>query len=232
MREKGKNILIGLFLLVALVSIFLNFFFLRKIKEDRKRQELLENGGKSHLSKVINIVDGDTFDIETGNRIRLVLIDAPEYPKGCYSLQAKERLKNLILNKQVSFEVLKKDNFGRLLAFVFLNELLINKALVSEGYAYYSSANQQTKYDIELIRAEKEAKAAKRGIWSSACQNPNPSNCLIKGNVRKDNNTKIYHLPNCYNYEKIVINPSLGDRWFCSEEEATKAGFAKAKDCP
>ncbi|MGB9706875.1 MAG: hypothetical protein ACPLXP_02260 [Microgenomates group bacterium] len=42
----------------------------------------------------------------------------------------------------------------------------------------------------------------------------------------------VYHLPECYNYDKIVINQREGDRWFCSEEEAKEAGFRKSKDCP
>lgn len=234
MGEKYKNIVIIFLSFLAFVSIVLNLLLIGKIGKNWQDKTNKNNRSKrSDMVRVINVVDGDTFDIDDGNRIRLALIDAPEYPKGCYSSQAKDRLKNLLLGKEISFEVLKKDNFGRILAFVFLNDLLINKVLVAEGYAFYSPLNQQTKYDVELIQTEKEAKEAKRGIWSSACQNPNSTgNCHIKGNVRKDNNTKTYHLPGCYNYDKIVINPSLGDRWFCTEEEATRAGFIKSKDCP
>lgn len=87
------------------------------------------------------------------------------------------------------------------------------------------------KYDVELKQAEDEAKNAKRGIWSSACQQKK-ENCVIKGNYRADNNTYIYHLPNCYNYERIVVNEKERDRWFCTDDEAKKAGFVKSKDCP
>lgn len=65
------------------------------------------------------------------------------------------------------------------------------------------------KYDVELKQAEDEAKNAKRGIWSNACQQKK-ENCVIKGNYRADNNTYIYHLPNCYNYERIVVNEKKG----------------------
>lgn len=73
---------------------------------------------------------------------------------------------------------------------------------------------------------------AQRGIWSSLCQKPRGENCIIKGNYRRDKDTRIYHTPDCYNYNKITIREGKGDRWFCSEAEATAAGFRKSRDCP
>lgn len=221
-----KNIWIKLLIALISFSFLLNIYYIFKITKQQKSNK------KAYSAKVTKIIDGDTFDTEDNNRIRLAEIDAPEFPKDCYSAQAKERLGKLISNKKIFVEVLKKDNFGRLLSFVYLNNLLVNKALVAEGYAVYSPFTRQTKYDVELKQAELEAKEAKRGIWSNLCQNTKTSNCLIKGNYRKDKKTKIYHLPNCYNYQKITINEQKGDRWFCTEEEATKAGFIKSKDCP
>ena len=53
--------------------------------------------------------------------------------------------------------------------------------------------------------------------------------CLIKGNISSTG--KIYHLPGCGSYDKTVIDESSGEHWFCSEEEAQKAGWRKAKNC-
>jgi hypothetical protein len=36
----------------------------------------------------------------------------------------------------------------------------------------------------------------------------------------------------CFNYDRIVMNASEGDKWFCTEAEAKAAGFRKSKDCP
>ncbi len=105
----------------------------------------------------------------------------------------------------------------------------MDKALVEEGLAQASSGENPS-YGAELLSAQEMAKKAKRGIWSSLCLGK--ENCLIKGSVRPDKKTKIYHLPECYNYEKVVVNLSEGDRWFCTEEEAQKAGFRKSQDCP
>lgn len=53
--------------------------------------------------------------------------------------------------------------------------------------------------------------------------------CIIKGNI--STKEKIYHLPGCASYKRTIINENVGEKWFCSEEEAVKAGFRKAKNC-
>jgi len=56
------------------------------------------------------------------------------------------------------------------------------------------------------------------------------SRCDIKGNINA-NGEKIYHTPDCPSYEKTVINEEKGEKWFCSDEEAIKAGWRKALNC-
>jgi micrococcal nuclease len=190
-------------------------------------------------ARVVRVVDGDTLDIESPpspkalrteeeKRIRLAGIDAPEYPEGCLAQEAKDRLEELVLGREIEIEEVEKDNFGRSLAFVFIDEELVNRVLIEEGLA--GVYKDDSRYGPLLLGRQEEAKKAQRGIWSSLCLPP--EGCLIKGNVRKDRGTKVYHLPGCFNYEKTVVNEKEGDRWFCSEEEAKAAGFVKSKDCP
>lgn len=211
---------------LLLISLLLNLFFAYKSLHPRLNSDQIS--GSFTVTKVI---DGDTFDIENGQRIRLALIDAPELDKGCLARDSKNRLETLILNKKVAVHAETSDNFGRIIAFVSLNGLSINKALLTEGYAKYDKNKKILKSSAYLEQAESEAKSASRGIWSSNCQTHNPD-CSIKGNYRKDNNTKIYHTPDCYNYEKIIVNEKEKDVWFCSEESALSAGFTKSLDCP
>jgi len=56
------------------------------------------------------------------------------------------------------------------------------------------------------------------------CATPPDPTCAIKGNVNSKGE-KIYHVPGGQYYDKTDIKPEEGDRWFCSEEEATNAGF-------
>lgn len=209
---------------LLIFSLIFNFYFLF----DKFGGDVLRKEG-SLKGRVVRVIDGDTFDLEEGVRVRLAGAEAPEYPEGCLSSKAKERLEELALGKEVKIEVVEEDNFGRKISFVRADDLLVDKVLVEEGLAEAASG-QEPRYGAVMLEAEDSAKKAKRGIWSSLCLEE--EGCLIKGNVRRDRGTKVYHLPECFNYEKIVINEREGDRWFCSEEEAEKAGFRKSGDCP
>ena len=50
-------------------------------------------------------------------------------------------------------------------------------------------------------------------------------NCLIKGNISYKSGDKIYHIPGWKDYAATKINTSYGERWFCTEWEAYKAGW-------
>lgn len=174
--------------------------------------------------KVSRVVDGDTFLTSDNKYIRLSNVDAPEFPENCLSTEAKDKLSELVSNKSVILKDTSLDHFGRTLASVYLNEVFIDKIILQEGLGTLQSPLP------ELVIAESEAKSLKKGIWGSKC-NPD-TECNIKGNYRQSDNTKIYHLPDCYNYAKIEIDLNHSDRWFCSETEALKAGFKKSADCP
>jgi len=55
-----------------------------------------------------------------------------------------------------------------------------------------------------------------------------PAGCDIKGNVN-DKGERIYHLPGGQFYDKTIIDPREGDRWFCSPAEAEANGFRRSK---
>lgn len=213
---KSKFILILLF-----VSGLLNlYFFLPKVLPSKNDQLT--------ATSVAEVKDGDTLVTGEGETIRLINIDAPEYPDGCLATQAKDRLTQLVNGKQIELETIDKDNFGRSLAWVWQDKVLINKILVQEGLAQIS--NHEYQYTAELVKAQTEAKKLEKGIWSAQCQPE--SECVIKGNYRSTDGTRIYHLPECYNYDKIVIDQNHGDEWFCTEDQALEAGFRKSQDCP
>jgi hypothetical protein len=55
------------------------------------------------------------------------------------------------------------------------------------------------------------------------------SGCNIKGNISFDTKEKIYQMPGQTYYEETVIDPSYGERWFCTEQEAITNGWRKSK---
>jgi hypothetical protein len=50
---------------------------------------------------------------------------------------------------------------------------------------------------------------------------------VIKGNISASK-VRIYHVPGQRDYCATVVNPAKGERWFCTEQEATAAGWRAA----
>ena len=112
-------------------------------------------------AKVVEIVDGDTFKIETGQFVRLIGVDAPEQGSNLYD-QSTSMLSFLIANKTVKLEKDKDntDNYGRLLRYVYVDYnkqlIFVNLEEVKQGYAVpmYVAPNDKYKSDIEAARQE------------------------------------------------------------------------------
>ena len=118
------------------------------------------------MAKVIQVIDGDTIVIEGGYYVRYIGIDAPERDEPYY-LEAKQANEELIKGKKARLErdISDKDN-GRLLRYVYADDTFINAELVRQGYAYAKAYSPDTKYQVYLEALEKEARQAKKGIWS------------------------------------------------------------------
>ena len=191
----------------------------------------------SETFKVTRVVDGDTIEIEGGEKVRYIGIDTPETvdprkPVQCFGVEASKKNKELVEGKTVRLEkdITEKDKYDRLLRYIWVGEVLINLELVKQGFAVSYSYPPDIKYQNEFLAAEKEAREAKRGLWE-ACQETPKNDCDIKGNI-STSGEKIYHLPGCGSYAKTQIDEKRGERWFCSEKEAQEAGWRKALNCP
>lgn len=55
------------------------------------------------------------------------------------------------------------------------------------------------------------------------------SGCVIKGNISINTGERIYHVPGQEHYSETIIRPEFGERWFCSEAAARKAGWRKSR---
>ena len=218
-------------------------------------QPEVENGGGSQVAtlgiknvilqgesfKVVRVVDGDTIEIEGGQTVRYIGIDTPEtvHPQKtveCFGREASNKNKELVEGKFVQLEkdVSETDKYGRLLRYVYANGVFVNELLVKEGFAHASSYPPDIKYQDLLNSAQKEARSHNKGLWAG-CQegksgtSQNQEGCVIKGNISFSTGEKIYHMPGQEYYDKTVIDQSKGERWFCAEEEAQKAGWRKSK---
>ena len=184
---------------------------------------------------VTKVIDGDTIDLADGRTVRYLNLDTPELAKGqtadeCFAIKAKEINEELVLGKKVRLETDENemDRFGRILAYVYLDDLFVNQYLLAQGAAIYQLDTVNLKHTETLVEAANQAHEQKKGLWQECALDPEVG-CLVKGNLDKLDKRQ-YHLPGFRHYEQTVVNLEHGDRWFCSEEEAIKAGFTKARE--
>ncbi len=179
---------------------------------------------------VIEIIDGDTFKIQNKQTIRLASIDAPDLDR-CLGRESKEALSKLIFKKKVILLEPYADRYGRIIALVISNGQIINEVMVRNGYAVDTYDNFSAKKALQ--EANDYARKNNLGIFSPECSQtipPDPA-CFIKGNHDQRQNRKLYSYPGCTNYNRTVVDLWQDDQWFCSEEEAIKAGYTRSGDC-
>jgi len=135
---------------------------------------------------VTRVIDGDTIELKSRERVRLIGIDTPETYLGPKLERDSERTKRdyktiiamgkrataftkkLVDRKTVrlEFDIEKKDRYGRLLAYVYLPDgRMLNAEIVKEGFAQVYTFQPNVKY-VELFKKlQKEAREDKKGLW-------------------------------------------------------------------
>lgn len=121
---------------------------------------------------VLNVIDGDTIKLSDGKVVRYIGINTPETKdkrKGieCYGKEAFEKNKELVEGKEIRLEkdVSEKDKYGRLLRYVYVDDIFVNDYLVREGYAYAVTYPPDVKYQKQFKEAQEEARENNRGLW-------------------------------------------------------------------
>ncbi len=133
--------------------------------------------------KIERVVSGQSLEwVDTNKqpplieRVRLIGIDAPDMRQQPWGFGAKKRLEQMIGDTKSQQLVLKPvllesgmeslDQFGRRLAYVWKDAVLLNEELVKEGYVLAVPRSPNNKYDHRLMRAQEYARLMGRGIWN------------------------------------------------------------------
>ena len=121
-------------------------------------------------AKVIQVIDGDTITVKGGYRVRYIGIDTPEiHPvPEAYGTEAWQGNRQLVEGKEVRLErdVSETDKYGRLLRYVYVDDVFVNAELVRQGLAEAKAYPPDIKYQDYLEQMEAEAKEAGRGMWA------------------------------------------------------------------
>ncbi len=132
------------------------------------------SGQQEYASSVKRVIDGDTIVLWNRERVRYIGIDTPElhHPKKpieYLAKEAKEFNEKLVGGKKVNlkFDVEKRDKYGRLLAYVYLEDgTFVNADILKEGYAQLLTIPPNVKHVELFIRSQREARENNRGLWS------------------------------------------------------------------
>lgn len=131
------------------------------------------NAFSQEEARVIKVIDGDTYILRTGNinhNIRLLNVDAPEIKQN-WGLKSKLKVVELIINKNVVFEIIGKDKYGRELVNIEIEGKSLDSILIANGWAWYYI---NYGHDPELNKLMKNAIDRNLGLWECGVNNVCP----------------------------------------------------------
>lgn len=173
---------------------------------------------------VSRVVDGDTMELKGGDRLRLLALDTPEKGEPYYN-EATSLARRLTLSQQARIEFAKRrrDKYGRLLGYLYIDSLFINRTIIDSGYGYvylFSDNELQSEPVRLMLQAQKSAIKRKVGLWSLP-REPEVAYINKPGSFR-------LHRPSCR---------SLGDlkpgrfQEFATREEGLMTGLSPCRNC-
>lgn len=125
---------------------------------------------------VTRIVDGDTIHVRVDGRlekVRYIGVNTPEvhHPRkaeepGGRAAAAVNR--DLVNGRRVRLELdmQSRDRYGRLLAYVWMDETMINAELVRRGFAQAMTVPPNVRHQSLFLKLQREAREARRGLWA------------------------------------------------------------------
>ena len=167
---------------------------------------------RSEYFYVKEVVDGDTVvlgDLKE-TRLRYIGINSPENltddsPGDPFAYETTKMNKNLVGGKRirVEYDEQKYDDYGRLLGYVYADNLLVNEQLLNHGLAKILFIKPNLKYFESFKQAEKYAQDKRIGIWT------NP----VTYRYPLENNEFLVKSNNVYRYtgQRIVTRGKISD---------------------
>ena len=139
--------------------------------EITSRTIIIEEEIQDYNMTVTEVVDGDTFYLGNGDKIRMLGINTPESGRP-YAEEATDFLTNMILGKEVSLVNDSKnddsDSYGRLLAHVYVDDTFVNYEIIKAGYAFWYPYTSGTDFDSEYEEAQDSASNNMVGLWTES----------------------------------------------------------------
>ncbi|HEU4366676.1 MAG TPA: thermonuclease family protein [Methylomirabilota bacterium] len=126
-------------------------------------------------ARVVRVVDGDTIHVRVNGRVekvRYIGVNTPELhhptrgeePGGRQAHAANRRL---VEGKRVrlDLDVQSRDRYGRLLAYVWVGDTMVNAELIRLGYAQVMTVPPNVRHQALFLKLQRDAREAGRGLW-------------------------------------------------------------------
>ena len=127
--------------------------------------------------QVVRIVDGDTIHVRIADRVekvRYIGVNTPEVHHPTKGEQPGGREAAIVNGElvkgrvvRIELDVRSRDRYGRLLAYVWVDDVMVNAELVRRGYAQVMTVPPNVRYQSLFLRLQREARAAGRGLWAT-----------------------------------------------------------------
>jgi micrococcal nuclease len=134
------------------------------------------NADAQELVRVTRVIDGDTIVLESGERVRLLGVNAPEVnnpkkPVEAFGKEAADFTRRMVEGKLVRLEldpnVRPRNKRSRTLAYVFLRDgTFLNAEIIKQGYGFAVTTFPPLKYEYDFRKLEVEARENRRGLWA------------------------------------------------------------------
>jgi endonuclease YncB( thermonuclease family) len=118
--------------------------------------------------ELTRIVDGDTIECRRAGRVRLIGMDTPEAGQEPYAEMATHALSALLEQANavgLERDVELRDRYGRMLAYVWADSLMVNWALVRQGWAVGLTYPPNVQYVDWFTTAQRLAREEGVGLW-------------------------------------------------------------------
>jgi micrococcal nuclease len=124
--------------------------------------------------RCVRVVDGDTIVLDGGEKVRLIGVDTPELhhpvkPVQYFAREARDFVYSQVQGRDVhlEFDQMRRDRYGRTLAYVFLADgTLLNELIIERGYGFaYVKYPFRSDYMARFRAAEARARSTERGLW-------------------------------------------------------------------
>jgi len=208
----------------------------------------------SQAYEVLRVVDGDTIIVDFGGKaekVRMIGIDTPESvhpdesrntPEGKIASDfTKSQLEGRSV--QLEFDVEERDKYGRMLAYVWIDGVMYNKTLLSEGYAKIATFPPNVKYVDDFKALEKQARELKKGFWGEGATAPSGANSSGSASSASgspaapaqavyafigNSNSMKFHDADCEWAQKISSSNRV---MFSHRQDAINSGYVPCKAC-